>query len=246
MSNTIKLKKYSDVIEEYVAGGAITPGMLLKYDSNGEVIAQNAVNSIAMFALEDELQGGTIDDAYADGDPVQVWIPYRGDMVNALLSGANVVAGDLLQSASDGSLKKYAQTLAAATVDVLCLDAAGFSLTAKTAGSAGNGYSITIEEGAVTAGAETVVVTDKAIVVTIQAATSTIAQVVAALGAESDVTDVLTVAAIGTQSGVCGAVAETFLAGGEDAGAIQIVVIGQALAAATPNGSTIRCPIRVV
>jgi len=104
--NTIKLKKYSDVIEEFVAAGAITPGMLLKLDFNGKVAPHNEPggNAIPMFALEDELQGKTINDAYAADDPVQVWIAGRGDIVNAI-AGAEITAGDFLVSAGAGKLK---------------------------------------------------------------------------------------------------------------------------------------------
>jgi len=243
---TIKIKKYSDVIEEYVASGIITPGMLLKYDSDGKVLATNATEAMSLFAMEDELQGKGIDDNYAVGDPVQVWVPYRGDQVYGWLSGASVVAGDFLQSAGDGSLKKYGQTLAAATVDVLCLAAAGFSLTADTSGSAGNAISITIAEGAVTAGAETVVVTGTDIVVTIEASTSTIAQIVTALNAESNVTDIVTVDAIGTQSGSSTAVSILQLAGGEDEATTQLLIIAQALEAVTPDGETVRVEARII
>ena len=246
MGNTIKLKKYSDVIEEYIAAGIITPGMLLKFNSDGEVLATNSTEAMPLFALEDELQGKGIADDYAIADPVQCWVPYRGDQVFAWLSGASVVAGDFLQSAGDGSLEKYAQTLSAATLDVLCLDAAGFSLTADTSGAAGNGISITIAAGAVTAGEETVVVTGTDIVVTIEAATSTIAQIVTALNAESGVTDIVTIAAIGTQSGVSEAVVKTQLAGGEDEATTQLLIIGQALVAADPDGETIRVMARMV
>ena len=115
MGNTIKLKKYSDVIEEYVAAGVITPGMLVEYNVDGEVVADTGENEFPMFALEDELQGNGIDDDYAAADPVQCWIPYRGDQVFGLLTGADVIAGDYLQSAGDGTLEKYvpeAETLA--------------------------------------------------------------------------------------------------------------------------------------
>lgn len=111
MSNTIKLKKYSDVIEEYVAGGAITPGMLVAYNSDKKVVAHATGNAVPMFALEDELQGKGIDEAYAEGAPVQVWVPYRGDHVNALVTGAEIVAGDSLQSAGDGTLEKWVDTI---------------------------------------------------------------------------------------------------------------------------------------
>ena len=103
---TVKVKKYSDVIEEFVAAGAITPGMLLELDSNGEVAPHSEAdgNAIPMFALEDELQGKTIDDEYAADDPVQVWIAGRGDIVNAI-AGAQIAAGDFLVSDGTGKLK---------------------------------------------------------------------------------------------------------------------------------------------
>jgi len=107
---TIKLKKWQDVIEEITAGGAITPGMLLLLNSSGEVIAHNLAgqNAIPMFALEDELQGNGINDAYADNDKVQVWFPGRGDQVYAILADGNSVAiGDYLESDGSGMLQKH-------------------------------------------------------------------------------------------------------------------------------------------
>jgi len=109
--NTIKLKKYSDVIEEYTAGGTILPGMLLLYSANDTVIAHNddaPVNCVPMFALEDALQGNDIDDTYASGDPVQCWIAGRGDEVYAILEdGAHIEIGEYLESNGAGYLQKY-------------------------------------------------------------------------------------------------------------------------------------------
>lgn len=111
MANTIKLKKYSDVVEEFTAGGAITPGHLVMVNSSGDVVVHNSAggNAFPMFALENELEGGDMDTAYANDDQVQVWIPGRGDIVNAILKdGQNVVIGDWLESAGDGTLQKHA------------------------------------------------------------------------------------------------------------------------------------------
>lgn len=111
MANTIKLKKYSDVIEELVAASAITPGMLVEEASTGKAQAHSTAggNAVVMFALEDELQGKEIDDDYAADDPVQIWVPYRGDQVNAILvDGESVAIGDLLESNGDGTLRKLA------------------------------------------------------------------------------------------------------------------------------------------
>ncbi len=106
-NKTIKVKKYSDVIEEFVAGGTITPGMLLDISATNTVTAATGAGELPMFALEDELQGKGIDNNYASGDPVQCWIPYRGDIVNAILKSNNkVVVGDGIASNGDGKVKK--------------------------------------------------------------------------------------------------------------------------------------------
>lgn len=108
--HTIKIKKYSDVIEEFTAAAALSPGMLIELTSAGTVQKHNndGGNVLPMFALEDELQGGGITTAYAANAQVQCWIPYRGDIVYAILKdGQNVAIGDELISAGDGTLMKY-------------------------------------------------------------------------------------------------------------------------------------------
>lgn len=112
--NTIKLKKYLDIIEEYVATAVeITPGMLLEPTSGGLIQAHSTKegDALVMFALEDELQGNGIDDNYAVSVPVQVWIPQRGEQVYALLAdGETAVIGSFLTSNGDGKLKVYASS----------------------------------------------------------------------------------------------------------------------------------------
>jgi len=120
--NTIKVKKYSDVIEEMVASAAVTPGMLLIIESTGKVKAHNQADKDAfpIFALEDELQGKGIDDAYAANAPVQCWIPYRGDIVNAILAdGQKVVVGDPLTSDGYGRLKKHVTDVGASAAELV-------------------------------------------------------------------------------------------------------------------------------
>ena len=113
---TVKVKKYSDVIEEYQAGAAITPGMLVEiYNVSGTAKVRKHASkdtfAMPMFALEDELQGRGIDTDYSANDQVQVWIPYRGDIVYALLlDDQTIVKGDLLVSAGNGFLKKALTT----------------------------------------------------------------------------------------------------------------------------------------
>jgi len=108
MSNTIKIKNYSDVMEEGTANATIIPGMLVEQMSTGKYRAHSTPggNVLPMFAVEDELQGGLISDAYDADDPVQIWIPGKGDQANALLAnGENAAIGNFLVSNGDGYLK---------------------------------------------------------------------------------------------------------------------------------------------
>jgi hypothetical protein len=108
---TIKIKKYSDVIEEFTAATAILPGDLVEQKPASATVRKHATaggNAIPMFALEDELQGRDIDTHYAVGDQVQVWIAGRGDKVYANLADEqNIAIGDFLESDGDGKLQKH-------------------------------------------------------------------------------------------------------------------------------------------
>lgn len=107
---TVKLKKYVDIVNEYDAAGAITPGMLIEVTSADKVQAHSGAgqNAAPMFALEDELQGNDIDDAYAADDKVQCWSPVPGEEVYAILDdGNNVSIGDFLESAGNGNLQTH-------------------------------------------------------------------------------------------------------------------------------------------
>ena len=108
--NTIKLKNYLHIQEEYAAVAGITPGMLIEVTSTDKVQAHSTAggNAVTMFACEDELQGKGIGDAYIAADVVQCWIPQRGDQAYGILKdGENVVIGDLLESGGDGYLTKH-------------------------------------------------------------------------------------------------------------------------------------------
>ena len=108
--NTIKIKKYVDIVEEIVAASAITPGYLLELTSAGKVQHHSVAggNVLPMVALEDELQGEGITDAYAATEPVQVWIPVRGEQgYLSLKNGENVAVGDFLESAGNGQVQKH-------------------------------------------------------------------------------------------------------------------------------------------
>jgi hypothetical protein len=117
MSNlikTISVKDFTNIQEEYVANAAFDPGHLVEIMSTGKVRKHATAGGTAerMFAIENELEGRGVDDAYAAGDRAQVRIFRAGDVVNAILAdGENVSIGTKLQSNGDGTLRAYvAQT----------------------------------------------------------------------------------------------------------------------------------------
>ena len=70
-----------------------------------------------MFDDAEPLAQALIDEAYAANAPVQCWIPYRGDIVNAILAdGQKVAIGDALTSDGYGRLKKHVTDTGASTV----------------------------------------------------------------------------------------------------------------------------------
>jgi hypothetical protein len=108
--------------EEYNAGEAgIYPGMLLKIDSNNEVVKNDAegMAAEAIFAAEDALQGGAVRDVYTDGEPVTCILPGKGCEVFALIAnGEDISTGDELISNGEGRLiaKTNADSAADGTV----------------------------------------------------------------------------------------------------------------------------------
>ena len=102
----------SKVRNEYVANAAIIPGHILDLMSTGKVRVHPSANMIARplyVALENELEGQGIDDAYAAADIVQVGTFNSGDELNILVAdkAAAIVIGDKLSSAGDGTVKKW-------------------------------------------------------------------------------------------------------------------------------------------
>ena len=96
--------------KEGVAGGAITPGMLVVLNSSNAVIANNVAGRAAPlnFARENELIGKGIDVAYALGDTVMYETLFPGCEVNTLVAAAApaIVIGDRLASNGAGGVKK--------------------------------------------------------------------------------------------------------------------------------------------
>ena len=111
MGNSIKIKNYSDIFIEKAAAEILKPGHLLMLTSADKVQKHNVAsgNVLLLVGIEDALQGKGIEDAFAAGDVVRVWIPQRGDVVRLRLKdGQNVVIGDWVESAGDGTVQKYA------------------------------------------------------------------------------------------------------------------------------------------
>jgi len=110
MANNAVILKGHGIRREAVANAAITPGHLVELMSTSKVRvhATASGNAIPMFAVEDDLQGNDISDAYAAADQVQYNVMQPGDEVYALLAnGQNIAVGDFLESAGDGTLQKY-------------------------------------------------------------------------------------------------------------------------------------------
>ena len=105
---TIKIKG-DPIIDEIKSSGAITPGFLCDINSSNLLIVHGTAGGSAMLclALEDELQGKTISDAWTSGDKVKVGFFKEGDEVYAyLLSGENVAIGARLESGGSGYLRE--------------------------------------------------------------------------------------------------------------------------------------------
>ena len=108
--NTVKIKSYLNIINNPVAISGITPGHLIQLDSAGKVEVHGLAKGFngANFAMEDELQGETIDTAYVATDIVQMLTATPGDEINAILKdGETAVIGTSLESAGDGTLQAF-------------------------------------------------------------------------------------------------------------------------------------------
>ena len=103
------------VRKEYKAAESISPGSLIERSSATQCRKHNVSggNATRMFALEDDLQGKEIGDAYASGSKVLCGIFRPGDEVLAILAnGVSYSVGDMLVSNGAGQLTKHTpQTL---------------------------------------------------------------------------------------------------------------------------------------
>lgn len=96
--------------KEGVTDEAVTPGHLLEFGGSNDLQKHSTAggNAAAMFAMENDLVGDGISDAYAAGETVQYGIFQPGAIVYALLSsGENVAKGADLESNGDGTLQAH-------------------------------------------------------------------------------------------------------------------------------------------
>lgn len=105
MPNTILLKG-DGVQKEGEASAAITPGDLIEFGGTNDLRVHAVAGAQARkaFALENDLVGRGVDDAYAAGDTVKYLVAYPGAELWARISEA-VTKGDFLESAGDGRLQ---------------------------------------------------------------------------------------------------------------------------------------------
>lgn len=106
-ARTIKKKSYTDIQNEYEAAGTILPGHVVKLNSDGNVVVNDAAGGPAsvMVALEDRLQGKTTRDAYSSGDRVQTWYVQPGEEFLGIVDSIDPDVGDLLEVHDDGTLQ---------------------------------------------------------------------------------------------------------------------------------------------
>lgn len=122
-NRVIALRGTPVVDEQNDAAAVISPGMLLNFDANGDLVPhETAGHAEPIFALERDEAGrgignptvGVQEPDYAVGDAVKVGYFAKGDRVNALVaSGQTVAVGDYMHSAGDGTLQVGATNAAA-------------------------------------------------------------------------------------------------------------------------------------
>ncbi len=103
---TITLKGNAHVIrKESIALGAITPGHLIERAAGGvQVHGSVGENAARSFAVENEVVGKEIGDAYATDDTVLYGVFPPGSEVFAIAGTAGVTIFDFLESGGDGRL----------------------------------------------------------------------------------------------------------------------------------------------
>lgn len=83
-------------IEGVIGSGTPKPGTCMQLSSDGEYDLWNGAadgeQDEVLLVVEDSLLGKTVDDAYAVGDKVRMYIPQVGDEVRVLVASGETVA----------------------------------------------------------------------------------------------------------------------------------------------------------
>ncbi len=109
-AKTIVLRGKGIRKERLATAVAITPGYLIERTPSASTVREHGTAggfAQRMFAVENEVVGGGIDDDYAASDNILYEVLPPGAEVFALLaaSAPAIVEGDLLESAGDGTLR---------------------------------------------------------------------------------------------------------------------------------------------
>lgn len=119
--NTIVLKGRGHY-EEGEADATIYPGEAIRLAADGLYDPETLAPEVAVgrglhIALEDALQGKTVDDAYSDGDKIFFYTPQPGDHVHVLVkAGEDVDIADILGVEGSGS-GKFVELASSATAE---------------------------------------------------------------------------------------------------------------------------------
>lgn len=122
-------------IYEIAANGTLTPGQLVRFNSNGKLEVHGTANGVAqkIFVVENPYGNTTkaIDQTYAANDFARVIWGQSGDVVYAWLkAGVNAAIGDALTSDGAGALQKP-------TVDAALLEGAIVAYAAEALNNSG-------------------------------------------------------------------------------------------------------------
>ncbi len=108
-------------VNDLAASAVITPGMLVERFNSAGVIRWRVHSTAAgggapAFAVDHPMANKGVDDTYAIGDLMEVNVGQPGSCFWAFIaSGQNIVAGNKLESAGDGTLRIYAAGIIFAT-----------------------------------------------------------------------------------------------------------------------------------
>lgn len=115
---TIQLRGLAPRIGGKAGAAGVLPGHLLSRASGGTFVVHPTAAGMAEVLIADveEYVGGSIDTAFANSDHIPILQGQKGDQFYMLLkTGNNVVIGDFLESAGDGTLQKSTHAVTSAT-----------------------------------------------------------------------------------------------------------------------------------